>query len=654
QPTLTPDSLWTGPTLMSGSADASVATTSLTSPLRSGDYQIGHHAQPTSGYPAGVELYRDATFALALSRRFDQNRRMTLRADRVGEPFDSVRGSSVAATGGFWQNDRAYDLRTAAPLLRTDSATTTSGTEAGFATFNDFFEQDGANGYGGGSDGFAQETMTRDAAGRVTELRRRLRAATGVGTLAADNVLSTYTYRPDGRLARLGNPDGTHDFTYDSRGLMQTQTVSGEGTYTYGYDEMGRNSFLEYPDGHSRAQTFDDLGRITSRCYAYSLGTTRCYTADYDAVGNPVRMTDPDGEDVFEYDALDRLKKVTRRAPAGGAITSVEDYAYNALGALKVNAGVTLDDQRPRLSGGGTADAAVPATLGGQPVTLDAGGFVTSLRGASLEYSRRGFLKRMTPPLPERGEFYAYDSSLRRVLRQFGDTSGPPPAAADVEFYVHEGLDRVATIGPDGATREGYLFDGIDHPLRMKRPATSATIYFEVDLAGNVRALRASGGASVGGYRYSAFGKLVEDSATIDQPLRWKGRWYSPIAGGTYDVRARQWAPEAGVFLSVDDYEYHSYLTTLWGWPGQSPTRRSDPSGHNACEEDCAAKFKKVSDECTRKCGDAGASCYLDCTEVAFRAYTECLKGCKEPPPPPPSPKDPCAPPRLCPASCGP
>ncbi|MBS2015263.1 MAG: hypothetical protein JST00_20415 [Deltaproteobacteria bacterium] len=232
-------------------------------------------------------------------------------------------------------------------------------------------------------------------------------------------------------------------------------------------------------------------------------------------------MTDPDVEDVFEYDALDRLKKVTRRAPAGGAITSVEDYAYNALGALKLNAGITLDDQRPRLSGGGTADAAVPGTLGGLPVTLDAGGFVTSLRGASLEYSRRGFLKRMTPPLPERGEFYAYDSSLRRVLRQLGDTSGSPP----------------------------------------------------------LRALRASGGASVGGYRYSAFGKLVEDTTTIDQPLKWKGRWYSPIAGGTYDVRARQWAPEAGVFLAIDEYEWHDSRTTLWGWPGGNPTRYPDPTG---------------------------------------------------------------------------
>lgn len=43
----------------------------------------------------------------------------------------------------------------------------------------------------------------------------------------------------------------------------------------------------------------------------------------------------------------------------------VKDYAYNALGALRVNAGVTLDHERPRLGGGGgVAPAAVPATLG--------------------------------------------------------------------------------------------------------------------------------------------------------------------------------------------------------------------------------------------------------------------------------------------------
>ena len=52
--------------------------------------------------------------------------------------------------------------------------------------------------------------------------------------------------------------------------------------------------------------------------------------------------------------------------------------------------------------------------------------------------------------------------------------------------------------------------------------------------------------------------------------------------GGTYDVRARQWSPELGVFLSVDEFRYHSKRTTLWGWPGQNPMRFRDPRGRNA------------------------------------------------------------------------
>ena len=289
-PTLTPAQHWTGPTLMAGSADGTAAATSLTAPLRSGDYQIGHNALPISGYPAEVELYRDATFQLALSRQFDLNRRMTLRADRVGEPFDSVRGASAATTGGFWQNQKSWNIFTSAPVLSGDSALTSGGSESASIAQNDFYEDVSANGYGGGTEGWARETMTRDAAGRVTELRRRLLASSAFGTVAADNVLSTYTYRPDGRLERLVNPDGTHDFTYDSRGLMQTQSVLGEGTYTYGYDEMGRNSFLEYPDGHTRAQVFDDLGRITSRCYEYSLGSSSPETTTLPTRGRDLRI----------------------------------------------------------------------------------------------------------------------------------------------------------------------------------------------------------------------------------------------------------------------------------------------------------------------------------------------------------------------------
>jgi RHS repeat-associated protein len=288
-------------------------------------------------------------------------------------------------------------------------------------------------------------------------------------------------------------------------------------------------------------------------------------------VGNPVRMADPDGVDVFEYDALDRLKKVTREV--GGVAVAVEDYDYNALGALKLNAGVALAHQRPRLDGAGNADAAVPASVGGQPVTLDAGGRVTSLRGASLTWSREGFLRAAQDPIPAVGESYDVATDFRRIAKLEG---------ADKEFYVYEGLDRIATLTAGGSVKEAYLFDGIDHPLRIKQGGTTA--YYELDLAGNVRGLRASGGASLGGYRYSAFGQTLEDTSSITQPLRWKGRWFSPVAGGTYDVRARQWSPELGAFLSVDEYEFHDVRGTLWGWPNQNPPRFADPMGRGFCD----------------------------------------------------------------------
>ena len=121
-------------------------------------------------------------------------------------------------------------------------------------------------------------------------------------------------------------------------------------------------------------------------------GATRnCYTATYDPAGNPLTMTDPyGGTDSYVYDALNRLTKVTRQVE--GVTEHVESYSYDAVGALATifdpvaGAELTLDCKRPMLSGGGTADAVIPNAFGGHPVTLDGGGRITALSGATLVY----------------------------------------------------------------------------------------------------------------------------------------------------------------------------------------------------------------------------------------------------------------------------
>ncbi|MEZ4264620.1 MAG: RHS repeat-associated core domain-containing protein [Polyangiaceae bacterium] len=240
---------------------------------------------------------------------------------------------------------------------------------------------------------------------------------------------------------------------------------------------------------------------------------------------------------------------------------------------MKTHAGAPVDDQRPRLDGGGLADAAVPATAGGQPITLDAAGRLTALRGVSLGYSGMGYLIEAAPPIPGVSQHFLMDASMRRVLKASAD-------GAEVERYAYEGANRVAVLDRFGTVTESTLFDGVDHPIRLKRGGT--TVFLELDLAGHVRRLRAPGGGDLGGYRYSAFGKQLEDtaSASFTQPYRWKGRPRDVLGGvETYDMRARVWLPEVGVFSAIDELAYHDARSTLWGWPGQSPVRWSDPYG---------------------------------------------------------------------------
>ncbi len=145
---------------------------------------------------------------------------------------------------------------------------------------------------------------------------------------------------------------GTEALSYDARGLLaarssvafdvRTDTPAAPGNppvapttgphqlghFLYDHDEVGRNVRLSYPDGHARVQTWDELGRLTSRCYEYAPpAETRCYTAEYDEVGNPVRLGDPEGETLVVYDDLDRVVEVLR-GPEGGPHVSEERYEY--------------------------------------------------------------------------------------------------------------------------------------------------------------------------------------------------------------------------------------------------------------------------------------------------------------------------------------
>jgi hypothetical protein len=163
---------------------------------------------------------------------------------------------------------------------------------------------------------------------------------------------------------------------------------------------------------------------------------------------------------------------------------------YNKIGALKHNATVAIDDQRPLLSGGGTADAPIPNSVAGLPVTADAEGKLTQLGGVPVTYNTKGM------PLTIAGSTAMTYDPYHRIA---SDTiSGL--------FYTYDGVNRSSTFsntlpGHVGVyvRKDFWLYDGVDHPLEHDDYLLNRQ-YYEVDLAGNVRRLVGSGGADLGGY----------------------------------------------------------------------------------------------------------------------------------------------------------
>jgi len=282
-------------------------------------------------------------------------------------------------------------------------------------------------------------------------------------------------------------------------------------------------------------------------------------------------------------------------------------------------------------------------------------------------YGYDGYLRRTSRINNEEvNEYYAYeDATLGLGGNSLGPaastiTSGnsrPPFSRAPNTLGPTDQVapqNVVAIFDSSGGVTSGILYDGVDHPLRLAR--SGFIYYYEVDLAGNVRRLRDTHGNDLGGYRYTAFGEEYATDAdtppaSVTQPLQWKGRWASTLAGGIYDIRARQWSPGMGVFLQVDEFEYHDRGSTLWGWGGQSPVAKPDPAGrmacnpqnpycadnvpkapsadatlpHQQCEQACVQYLQEQSQTCANTCTPNAEA---TCESAVFAEFSHCKSNC--------------------------
>src|SRR5262249_49284073 len=87
-------------------------------------------------------------------------------------------------------------------------------------------------------------------------------------------------------------------------------------------------------------------------------------------------------------------------------------------------------------------------------------------------------------------------------------------------------------------------------------------------------------GVVVNRYGYLPFGGTIVDSAPTQNPFTFVGELgVMQTAGQSYDMRARDYSPTTGQFLTVDPLGPRSGDTNLRGYVSNNPVDQLDPSG---------------------------------------------------------------------------
>ena len=175
-------------------------------------------------------------------------------------------------------------------------------------------------------------------------------------------------------------------------------------------------------------------------------------------------------------------------------------------------------------------------------------------------------------------ERYAYDAFGRRRLIA---TNGEAALG-----LVSDGMDRTIDVAANdsGANIERRYTHGgsTDEPLQVEAFDASgqydARYTYHADHLGSIRFLTDSGGQIVSAYDYDAYGNIITQLETVEQPFLYTGReWDAAVE--LYHYRARAYDPATGRFIQEDPIGFTAGDLNIYRYVWNNPLSWTDPSG---------------------------------------------------------------------------
>ncbi len=421
---------------------------------------------------------------------------------------------------------------------------------------------------------------------------------------ASLDLENAYTYNADDQLASITQgmapsqsvygtnyvAPKTAAFGYDGDGRLLTMDLYDAGTIgvtsnlgtpavhaAYGYDDASRLTNLTYtgPGAGTLASyglTYDDDSRVTNVTSSADTGTiysSTSYSYDHDNQLTGTQYNDSSQvSQTFDSNG-NRMSQTALAATVNDSVGSdnrllfdgTYHYAYDADGnrTAKYIGGAPVNNQVPR----GATDVTT--------YTWDNRNRLTSVKHQAT-----------VGGAVDSAVYYNYDMFNRMISRSATNTPE--------QFFVYDGQNLLLVLNSKGVVQDRY-FNGpaVDQVLASETP-TGGVEWLLADYEGSIRDVATYSDSSHTTSKfdhmvYDAFGNLVSQTNSGNQPrFTYTGQEWDSAAGLYYDS-ARWYDPASGSFISQDPLSFGGGDTNLSRYCGNSPTNYIDPSGMDGVEK---------------------------------------------------------------------
>lgn len=332
-------------------------------------------------------------------------------------------------------------------------------------------------------------------------------------TDAEGNVVVTNTYDNEGRVTKQVDANGGASTIAYENGKTTATDANGNVT-VYHYDSQYRTTKIEYPNGSTEVNTYDDNNNLASTTDRN--GNKTEYT--YDGRGNILTEKRFDGAiKKYEYNSDNQVVKVT---DYDGKVTSYE-YKNKDLVKQTNNDGTTVTfeyDELHRLIKNIDAKGNI-ATYG------FTGAFVTSItaaNGVTTKYSYDSMGK-LISIVDGNGNItrYTYDNAGRKLSEQAPDggvthfafdKAGSVISITDANggktSFTYDGMGNIISAVDPLKNTLKYTYDALNNKL-TETNADNKTITYTYDSMSNVSSVTDADGNTTS-YEYDNSGNLIK------------------------------------------------------------------------------------------------------------------------------------------------